>query len=70
MQTTEERQNELQNNYYFLCKCERCSTNYEQNFIKSMMCPNTKCQAAISMENRQEDVSYFISLSYMCITIK
>jgi len=56
MQTTEERRIELQNNYYFLCECKRCSMNYEQNFINSMLCSNTECQAAIPMKSQRDEV--------------
>lgn len=56
MQTTQERQNELQNNYYFLCECKRCTTNIEQNFVNSMICSNSECQAAIPMKNKVEEV--------------
>lgn len=56
MQTTEERRTELQNNYYFLCECKRCSINYERNFVNSMLCTNTECQAAIPMKNQRDDV--------------
>lgn len=61
MQTTQERQNELQNNYYFLCQCKRCVTNYEQNFVNAMVCSNAECQAAIPMKDKQREASiYFI----------
>lgn len=56
MQTTEERRSELQNNYYFLCECKRCTINEEQNFVNSMICSNTECQAPIPMKNKIEEV--------------
>jgi len=58
MQTTSERRSELQNNYYFLCQCLRCVTNYEQNFVNSMLCGNSNCQAAVPMKNKQEEVCF------------
>jgi hypothetical protein len=57
MQTTKERQSELQKNYYFLCECKRCTINYEQYFINSMICTNAKCQSAIPIKNQQAEVS-------------
>lgn len=63
MQTTEERQNELQNNYYFLCQCKRCSTNHEQNFVNAMLCSNVECQAAIPMKNKQREASFVLTIS-------
>lgn len=57
MQTTQERQNELQKNYYFLCQCKRCATNHEQNFVNAMICSNVECQAAIPMKNKQKEAS-------------
>ncbi|CAI6365129.1 unnamed protein product [Macrosiphum euphorbiae] len=63
MQTTSERRSELQNNYYFLCQCLRCVTNYEQNFVNSMLCGNSNCQAAVPMKNKQEEVLDSISCS-------
>lgn len=63
MQTTQERRNELQKNYYFLCECKRCSTNYEQNFVNTMMCTNSECKAAIPLETKLEEVCFiFIKL--------
>lgn len=61
MQTTEERRSELQNNYYFLCECKRCSTNYEKNFVNSLICTNVECKAAIPIKNKLKEV-YFTSL--------
>lgn len=58
MQTTEERQTDLQKNYYFLCECKRCSTNYELNYVNSMICSNAECQNTIPMKNKQEKVKY------------
>lgn len=60
MQTTLERRNELQNNYYFLCECKRCTINYEQYFVNSMICPNVKCQAAIPIKNKQVKVNFIL----------
>lgn len=64
MQTTEERRKELQKNYYFLCECVRCSTNYEQRFVNTMMCINSECKAAIPLENNPKEVRFiFIILN-------
>lgn len=63
MQTTLERRSELQSNYYFLCECKRCITNYEQNFVNSMICGNSDCQAAIPMKNKHEEILDSISCS-------
>lgn len=60
MQTTLERRSELQNNYYFLCECKRCITNYEQNFVNSMICGNSDCQAAVPMKNKHEEVCFIL----------
>lgn len=56
MQTTQERRDELQNNYYFICQCKRCTTNYEQNFVNAMVCSNVDCLAAIPMKNKPKEV--------------
>lgn len=62
MQTTQERRNELQKNYYFLCDCKRCSTNYEQQFVNSMICNNAKCKAAIPLGNKQKEVCFIFTI--------
>lgn len=64
MQTTEERRNELQTNYYFLCECKRCSIDYEHNFVNSMICANAECQNAIPMKNKREQVRCILFYSY------
>lgn len=60
MQTTQERRNELQNNYYFLCECKRCVSNYEDNFVNSMICSNPQCQSAIPMNKNEQEQVYII----------
>jgi hypothetical protein len=60
MQTTSERRSELQNNYYFLCECKRCITNYEQNFVNSMICGNSDCQAAVPMKNKHKEACFIL----------
>lgn len=59
MQTTQERRNELQKNYYFLCECKRCVSNYEDNFVNSMICSNSQCQSAIPIKKKQGEVYIF-----------
>ncbi|XP_050519969.1 histone-lysine N-methyltransferase SMYD3 isoform X2 [Daktulosphaira vitifoliae] len=56
MQTTSERRCELQKNYYFICECQRCTNDNEQNFVNSMICPNIKCQEGIPMELNKPNV--------------
>ncbi|VVC44586.1 Zinc finger, MYND-type [Cinara cedri] len=63
MQTTEERRNELQTNYYFLCECKRCITNYEQQFVNSMICTNAECKAAIPLGNKEKEIPDSVSCS-------
>lgn len=71
MQTTQERQSELQNNYYFLCECKRCTINYEQHFVNSMICSNAKCQTAIPIKNKQAEVSLILLVNnYFIIVCK
>lgn len=65
MQTTEERRKELQKNYYFLCECVRCSTNYEQSFVNTMVCTNSECKAAIPLEINQKEVCFIFIILHL-----
>ncbi|XP_031626334.1 histone-lysine N-methyltransferase SMYD3 [Contarinia nasturtii] len=50
MDTTETRRHDLEKNYYFLCKCERCLDDKEPIEMNAGACPNAKCQAFISFD--------------------
>lgn len=48
MDTTETRRHELQQNYYFWCKCEKCLDEQEPIEMNAGACPNGKCNAFIN----------------------
>lgn len=51
MDTTETRRHELQQNYYFLCKCEKCLDEQEPIEMNAGACPNGKCNAFINFDS-------------------
>ncbi|XP_055307325.1 histone-lysine N-methyltransferase SMYD3 isoform X1 [Sitodiplosis mosellana] len=51
MDPTEIRRHELQKNYYFLCKCERCLDEKEPVEMNAGACSNAKCNEFIDFES-------------------
>lgn len=43
MRLPEERQNDLQETYYFLCQCKRCLDIEELNLMTGSVCQNEEC---------------------------
>lgn len=57
LNTPQDRQKELQANYYFLCQCSVCLDPRQISDMHSAICPNNKCEALIDMSNIAEDQS-------------
>ncbi|XP_072935270.1 histone-lysine N-methyltransferase SMYD3 isoform X2 [Epargyreus clarus] len=50
MKTSYERQMELQENYYFLCQCDRCMDDNLLKHYHAAQCLNTQCDNPISIQ--------------------
>lgn len=55
LDTTEERQSNLLNNYYFLCDCSICKDTEHLKYVNSAICPNELCDSLIDMSNVKSD---------------
>lgn len=51
MSLKSERQQELENNYYFLCECPRCLSPEPIVNMTGSACPNTNCDNCIDINN-------------------
>ncbi|XP_052737330.1 histone-lysine N-methyltransferase SMYD3 isoform X2 [Bicyclus anynana] len=49
MKTPIERQTELQQNYYFLCMCDRCMDENHLKYVHSAKCLNSKCNNPVNI---------------------
>uniref|UniRef100_A0A1B6DNR1 MYND-type domain-containing protein n=1 Tax=Clastoptera arizonana TaxID=38151 RepID=A0A1B6DNR1_9HEMI len=62
MNSTQWRQEELMQTYYFLCDCNRCKGISEDKFENAMVCPRTGCGTPI-LVSREEISENSFSLS-------
>ncbi|XP_039765676.1 histone-lysine N-methyltransferase SMYD3 isoform X2 [Pararge aegeria] len=49
MKTPIERQTELQQNYYFLCTCDRCMDEEHLKYVHAAKCLNAKCSNPVNV---------------------
>lgn len=56
LQLREDRQNYLNNHYYFTCQCPRCTTPYYENLLTKTLVGETHCASMLSQF--QEKVAY------------
>lgn len=51
LNTPKDRQDELEKQYYFLCKCPRCIDDTELEVMTAAVCQNTNCDGYVNMCN-------------------